>query len=345
MSKPPLLVRGMHGMGDNLHQRAVMRQLLEHHEVWLESSWFSIYHDLIGDGLHVMRKPTRLRTQAKNQDREAGKFDRHGPPQGIPSVTLQYSGHNVRRQPSQTILSAMCESAGMGVNYALADYRLPIPQEWTDKARELLHSLQIGDRPLMIYRPLVERPEWVGSVIRNADPMGYAQLLHPYRDQFFILSIADLVPGREWAIGPVVKADAAFHSGEIPFETLAALFQEADMAYTSSGFAAILAPATETPVISVTGGFERAIWHESGAKFAPYLGIESATPCDCATSACRRGCNKALDLPREHERMAQFLKPLGIIPDPEPRPFEELFTSSPKVQPPSPVLQRRGMRA
>ncbi len=44
--KEPIYIRGMHGMGDCIHQRAVIRQLLDRHEIWLETSWPQIYHDM-----------------------------------------------------------------------------------------------------------------------------------------------------------------------------------------------------------------------------------------------------------------------------------------------------------
>ncbi|MBZ9921906.1 hypothetical protein LB579_29895, partial [Mesorhizobium sp. BR1-1-7] len=72
--KRPLFIRGMHGLGDNLHQRAVIRQLMPRFDVYLESSWIAPYHDLIADGLKVLHKRTVLRTQSKNADRERNLF-------------------------------------------------------------------------------------------------------------------------------------------------------------------------------------------------------------------------------------------------------------------------------
>lgn len=324
-----LLINGMQGMGDNLHQRGIIRQLMTNHEVWLKTSWVSLYHDLIAQGLHVLRNPTRLRTQNKNQDREAAGFSRKPVPPFTPTITLQYSGHNVRRQPSQTILQAMCESAGMGISYADIDYRLPVPDTWLKPMMETALKWNTRGKRIMVYRPLVERPsDWAGAAKRNADPDCYAQVLRPFRDQFFIVSVADLAPGREWTVGPVLKADVEFHGGELSFEQLAALFSIADVVYTSSGFATILAPAVGTDVISITGGYERAQWHESGAKFAGYLGIESDTPCSCATSSCPRQCAKKFDVGKAIHKIGAFLK---AEPAPIMRPTEEMFRPSPPI--------------
>jgi hypothetical protein len=40
--KPLLHLIGHHGLGDNLHQRALIRQLMEKYDVWLDTSWVSL---------------------------------------------------------------------------------------------------------------------------------------------------------------------------------------------------------------------------------------------------------------------------------------------------------------
>ena len=54
MSKRPLLVDGMYGIGDNLHQRALLRVLMRDHDVYLKSCHFSLYHDLVDQGLEAL---------------------------------------------------------------------------------------------------------------------------------------------------------------------------------------------------------------------------------------------------------------------------------------------------
>src|SRR3546814_11219998 len=49
---------------------------------------------------------------------------------------------------------------------SVARFDLPIPQNWTEKADAWLRKWN-PDRPLMIYRPLVERTEWSGCAARN----------------------------------------------------------------------------------------------------------------------------------------------------------------------------------
>jgi len=298
---------------------------METHEVWLETSWAALYHDLVAEGLHLVRKSVQLRTQMKNQLRESGRF---GPPPprtlDQPAITLHYSGHNVARQPNRTILEAMLGAANMNLSYDRADFRLPIPPEWSLKLFEITKTWNIG-KPLLVYRPLVVRPEWRGNEKRNADADAYAQLFASIRDRFFVVSVADLEPGREWVVGPQLKdADVTFHKGELYFELLAALFNQAAMVYTSSGFATLLAQATCTANVSVIGLYERGDHHAAGAKYAPTLCIEPANPCSCQQSFCPRRCSKTIDMPVALTALKKFVDDLGV-PDVPARSVAEMF--------------------
>lgn len=338
MAKSPLLVHGMHGMGDNLHQRAIIRQLMQTHDVWLETSWASLYHDMIADGLKLRRRHVALRTQTKNANRasEVVQFSGIAPPRGCDTMAIRYGANNISATASKTILEAMCRSTGC--DYTKADFRLPVPEQWRDEARKWF--INRSGKPLLIYRPLVERTEWLGSAARNADALEYARLFAEIRDKFFVVSVADLDPPREQIVGPVQDADVTLHHGELTFEALAGLFSLAELVFTSSGFAAILAPAVGTAVISVVGGYESANYHATGARFAPYLGIEPPVPCRCQNSRCGRRCNKHLNMPVALERVREFIYPMvlgcapvGPITDylPHTQPSEICIQTSDKI--------------
>jgi hypothetical protein len=303
MTKPGLHIQGMHGLGDCLHQRAVLRQLMRTHDVTLETSWPAVYHDLMAEGLHVARRPVALRTQSKNAAREADKFSpRH--PFLRPGMRISYTGQQVLASSSKTILEVMCNVTG--TSFTEADYRLPIPDVWHRTLGEILPTRP--EKPLMFYRPLIARPEWRGSVARNADPAAYDDLYRSIRDKFFVVSVADLGDGAEQIVGPDAKVDLTFHEGELVFEALAALAQQSDLVFTSSGFAAILGPAVGTPTISIGGGYEDHHCHDSGAKFAPYLSIGPTNGCSCWTSACRRVCDKTIDLIDAKDKVHKFVE-------------------------------------
>lgn len=298
--KTPLLVGGLHGLGDNIRQRAIVRQLMRDHEVWLESSWVSVYHDLIGQGLKVIHKPTRLRTQAKNAKRESSLFSRQRPPIGARAVTVNYPPAEVRRHGS--VMAAMC--AATKTDAASADFRLPIPPAWRAKASVWLEKWN-PDRPIMLYRPLVDRPsDWGGCNARNPDHAAYAELFRSIRDRFFVVSVADLAPGKEWIVGERVEPDAKCHAGELEFETLAALTSMSAIVFCSPGFAGVMAQAVGTPVAMTFGGYERSQFFFAGAKDAPVLGIDPVNPCECFSHA--HACRKTIDIPAAKQRLGVF---------------------------------------
>lgn len=290
----------MLGLGDNLRQRAIIRQLMASHDVWLESSWVSVYHDLIADGLKVVNKPTRLRTQAKNAARESGIFSRSRPPSGARSLTVNYPPAEVRRHGS--VMAAMC--AATGTNIAVADFRLQIPMSWRAKAARWIEKWNT-DKPIMLYRPLVDRPsDWGGCNARNPDHATYAALFNSIRGRFFVVSVADLVPGKEWIVGHRIEADAECHHGELEFETLAALTSMSALVYCSPGFAGVLSQAVGTPVATVFGGYERAQFFFAGAKDADVLGIDPINPCSCFSH--NHACQKQIDLDAARDRLGVF---------------------------------------
>lgn len=286
--KMPLLVHGMHGMGDNIHQRAIMRELMKRKEVWLETPWPCLYHDLVGPDLKLITKGSTLRTQAKNAAREAAKFTRLRPPSGTPQLSISYSPDAVRSHGS--VLAAMCATAKV----QQGDFRLPVASDWAERANALISQWGVAGRPIMVYRPLVERTEWGGCRSRNPDHHAYARLFRSIRDQFFVVSVADLQLQKEWQVGEPVDADVSLHAGELPSEVLAALIGRASLVYASPGFAIVMAQAVGTPSICVFGGYENSKSFLGGAAFAPYLGIDPINSCNCFSHTHK--CDKQIDV-------------------------------------------------
>lgn len=296
MTKPDLLVHGMHGLGDNIHQRAVLRKLMVTNSVWLETSWVSVYHDLIAEGLKVVRKHTPLRTQSKNAEREQSQFHNGKPIRH--QMQVRYSGRLVQQYGG--VLYAMLASLGLGPEGA--DFRLPVPDGWSRAADALIASWQ-PSKPLLIYRPLVLRREWFHTE-RNPDPAAYVAALASIRDRFFVVSIADLVPDVEWIVSPPITADIELHHGELPVEMLAALFHRVAMVYASPGFAVPLAQAVSTPVVCMFGGFENSTSFSAGAKFSRYLGLDVDHPCSCFSHA--HACNKTINIQQASAKLETF---------------------------------------
>ncbi len=291
--KPPLIVDGMLGLGDNLHQRALVRRLMARHDVWLKTPWPSVYADLQAEGLRLVPVETKLRTQAKNAKREVARYD-GVPPADVPRRRVWYSPQTVRARGG--FLRAQCDADDVGPS----DFALPVPQAWIDRARAWLGPV---DRPVMLYRPLVERGEWSGCAIRNPDVQTYARLARLAGERFHVVSVADCEPRKEWIVSPDVPAARVAHAGELPFEVLAGLAALAGLVFCSPGFMLVLAQAVGARLCAVFGGHESARLYDHGD--ARHLFIEPARPCECFDKSHK--CDKTIDIDRAEARLRSFL--------------------------------------
>lgn len=292
----PLIVQGLEGLGDCLHQRACIRQLMERDEVWLSTPWPSVYHDLIAEGLHVVPSKTKLRTQSKNVEREVALFE-GSVPQDAAVIRMGFRYSMTRRLGSP--LAMMCEMTG--TDFGRADFRMPVPHEWVSQARDVVGY---PDKPILFFRPLTERAEY-RTARRNPLHRAYARLFEAVRGQFFVISVADLEPGAEWLVGERVEADLEFHAGELPFTALAGLMWLSSLCYTAPGFAVILAQAVGTPVATVFGGFENSSSFAPGGRLSPYLGIDPILP--CSDWHHEFSWPKEIDIAHEWQRLRAFV--------------------------------------
>jgi hypothetical protein len=295
-----VVIDGMHGMGDNVHQRAVVRLLLRTNPAttyWLKTPWPCLYHDLICDRLRLIDPATSLRTQKKNSVREAAHYG-PSPPHAYRRLRVSYNPSWVRRCGS--VLGGMIRTT-LGYTRDDADFRLPVPAAWLAKADALIGR---QDKPVMILRPLVERTEWRGCSIRNPDAAAYTALYQAIRDRFFVVSLADLVPGVEERVTDL-EADLYLHNGEADTEAIAGLMTRAALTFASPGFAVPLSQAVATPVIVVFGGFENSASFSYGARFTPTLGIDPINPCQCFSHS--HACDKRIDLDAAHADIGEFI--------------------------------------
>jgi len=253
--RPVAHIIGHRGIGDNLHQRGPIKELMRlGYDVYCETPMWVVYHDLIERGLKLIHMPCHLHAQAKQIERELGTYKWHNRPhQPALMKRIYYNKAEVDRDGS--IIQAMYGACGLPIPEK-PDFSLPVRPEWRTRARERIASW--GDRagrPLLIYRPVTVRPEWNASV-RNPDIDAYAQLFKPLCEQFFVVSVAHLKPGVEWIVGPEQFAHVKLHEGELSTEDLAALWAEAGLVYANAGFGPVLAQAVGTPCITIYGGRE-----------------------------------------------------------------------------------------
>jgi hypothetical protein len=300
--KSAIFVTGHFGIGDNLHQRAVMRELMKQNDVWLHTCHFELYHDLIAKGLKLILRPTGLHAQGKTILREQSLFADAmfpNPPLGARRCNIGYP--KVLIDEHGSILEAMFSCVGLKMPER-PDFSLPIKPEWRTAATQF----DTGGKPLMVLRPIVIRKEWDGRS-RNPDLKAYDELYRSIRDNFFVVSIADLAPSREWIDGPEQEVDVKLHAGELSFPEMAALFASADLVFCNAGFAPVLAQAVGTPVAVVYGGRESfRTTQRIGTHLAPTLPIDPINPCDCHANS--HGCDKRIDVPKALEALADFIE-------------------------------------
>lgn len=217
-----MIVRGMRGLGDNIYQRAFVKQLAG--PVYLDTPWPQLYQDL----RHVkfIRPNTNLRTQRKN----LGRFSAWSlPPHGSQELRIAYG--------SEGILRGMqgCFRVRPG-KFDLPDFG-PAPFQ----------------QPYVVVRPVTIRSEWIAES-RNPLPEYVAEAAQHAADLGYrVVSVADLADGLEWAVG-LPPAHDRFHAGELAVEQLLALIQGAQAVIGGIGWIVPAALAADVPAWIICGG-------------------------------------------------------------------------------------------
>jgi ADP-heptose:LPS heptosyltransferase/SAM-dependent methyltransferase len=313
-TKSPMLVTGMWGIGDCIHERAILRELMKRYEVWIDTPYLSVIHDLLGRDLH----PYARRRASHARIRETASSPASYPhTEGLQSRRIGYERNSIKEHGA--ILKAMFASVGLAMPEK-PDFSLPVPKAWHELLDQTCHPISDawrnrGDRPLMVYRPVILNHGWHAPA-RCPDIDHYNELYNAIREQFFTVSIARLRHGDEWIVGPEQAADLKLHGGELSFEAMAALFKQAAFAFTNAGFTPVLAQAVGTPTIIVYGGNES--YEDTnivGAHLAPTLPIIPINPCRC--HQMMHTCDKTIDMPKAHAALQSFIAEAKAQPRPQ----------------------------
>jgi len=224
----PLVIEGMHGLGDNLYQRAVAKKIVE--PFYLNTPWPQLYGDLP----HVtpLCPKTRFRTQGKNERRPESKF-------GTPPKYCQSSRWHYIVAPDQSILQSLSHQRGVKGPFDMAG---PVFEGPAIKA------------PYVVVRPVCHRKEWT-SDSRSPRPEYIAAAIEHLRRDFTIVSVADLQPEHEWALEPLPYADVTYHKGELHVEQLLGLVRGAAGLVGGVGWIVPAALAYKVPLLLVYGGW------------------------------------------------------------------------------------------
>jgi hypothetical protein len=294
-SRPALTITGQYGIGDCIHQRAIVREMMNTHNVTLQTFYTAMYHDMVADGLNL-----EIRGQINPRIKDAGNGGAISVAGRLSKFRIGYTPELTRKHGS--IVAAQYASVGLKCPER-PNFRLPVKREWKKAARTLISKWDTGGKPIMVYRPIVLNKVWEAPA-RAPDPVAYDALYRSIRDKFFVVSVADLTQ-KERIVGDEAEVDIKFHEGELSFELLAGLIAEANLVFSHPGFAPILSQAVGTPVICVYGANESyRITNKPGEHLAPTLAIEPITPCEHFTRFC--SCDKTIDLEAALPKVKEF---------------------------------------
>ena len=222
-----MLVQGMYGLGDNIYQRSVIREVKE--RVYLRTCWPQLYADL--PNIRTVKPVTRLRTQNKNLQRQNENVWHVAP--SLPPVKIAYTSWNLNRG---SILHAMTEF--LGVKPKIFD----LPKFTGPKI----------DKPYIVIRPVTVRSEWYNRA-RGPDDAYICQAVKLLRAHgFYVVSVAD-IHKQEWC-DKLPECDVSFNHGELTFELLMGLIQNARMAMGGVGWLVPACIAAGIPLITILGG-------------------------------------------------------------------------------------------
>lgn len=277
---------GMHGLGDAFHERSVVRGILQQTStVQLHTSWPSVFHDM---PVQCLPANSTLPYCAVNEHEERHLFSKEKP--YVRTLPLTYLGHEL--QAGETFMSSMCRRAGVRPVFE----PFPVPDAWGK------HLPIRSEKPWLLFRPLVQRTTFHGSVRRNPDVTAYEAVYSAIRDDYYVISVADLTTGIEHLLTNV-DVDLELHSRDLTFKEMAWVLSRSALAMSSPGMGLVMGLHIGTPTIGVFGGYESGKTYNDVSPM-PRLFIEPVTPCCCFDS--RHDCDKTIDIPAATRRAKEF---------------------------------------
>jgi hypothetical protein len=273
MSTRGVVVHGMWGIGDNIYQRPLIRQLARERPIFLDTPWPELYED-IPDVSFILRQRA-LRTQMKNVARQPAS--RWTPtPTGLPMLT---NGYNFG--PFDTIPSAMAKALRSQIPPRLDLPPIKTPWPKTDK-------------PIAVVRPVTLRKEWFAES-RNPLPEYIYDLAWWLMDTHHVIVVADIDNTNERLVGTLPPGHQTFVHGELDIDRLLGLLAAADVLVGGVGFLVPAAVATQARSLIVLGGYgghnspDRILYHGWQHRIAF---IKPDRFCGCTLH--RHNCDKTI---------------------------------------------------
>jgi hypothetical protein len=219
-----MIIEGMLGLGDNIYQRAFIKATSK--PIWLATPWPELYSDI--PGVNLIKRETKLRTQAKNLDRQPADVWSRAP--HVPTAKIRYGASGI--------------IPGMTQCFRVKPQEFDLPD--------------FGPSPVagkyVVVRPVTVRSEWRADN-RNPLPQYVAQAAAEMRRRgYLVVSVADLEDNKEWLVGDPPAADITYHKGELPVKQLLALVQGAAAVIGGIGWIVPACIAAKVPAWIICGG-------------------------------------------------------------------------------------------
>jgi len=231
----PLYVEGMHGLGDNIMQRALIRRLAASEpEIFLRTPWPELYADL--PNVWPVRSQTSLRTQAQNERRSRAEWVSR--PARARVKRVRYGD---RPEPMMASMERH-----LGLEHQVGPILMDLPPLPTVTVRTL-------GMPIALVRPVTIRREWQNES-RNPLPEYVNRAAERLARTHFVIAIADLADGEEWLAGPLPVCDMTLLRGELTAMEALALLAQARVVVGGVGWIVPAALAAGTPAFIYLGG-------------------------------------------------------------------------------------------
>lgn len=232
----------MQGIGDNIYALPFVQRLArERRDVYVQTVLPQLFKHQACTLSFVDPGTSDYRTQAKLALEWCPSFS--VPPADAEMLTVHY-GH-AELKHAATISGAIERLFGYEIgSTALGEQAIDVG--------ELLIARAYAK--VAVIRPVTHRVEWLCSA--RSPKQNYIAWCARVLQQagYYVVSIADTEPGKEWIDGDEPPADLKLHSGELNLTQLMALIKRADVVVGGSGFIIPAAMTLGTPLFVVFGG-------------------------------------------------------------------------------------------
>jgi hypothetical protein len=229
----------MKGLGDNIYQRAFIKNISQNALCVLDTPWPEIYEDL--GNVYFSFCKTELRTQKKNVKKTdfCGRRD-----------------SEIRQRLSKVVNLGQVRYTNTGIVDGLKKCFKVEPLKMDLPTFDLSKRLsELSQKKFAVIRPVTVRKEW-HSDARNPHPEYIQIAVNELKKQgIYTISIADADGVNETFVGEKPDCDLNFNEGQLNIREILSLVQNASIVVGGIGWLVPAAIAYETKACFISGGW------------------------------------------------------------------------------------------